>query len=90
MWMSDESYFLIIFDHAAQELIDVRQYSNPEVAVKAYEAAEAEHRAEGDLEIVLVGADSIETVHSTHGQYFRGDRLHEVRSPSASKYLAGV
>ena len=35
--------------------------------------------------IVLVGADSIDTIKRTHGQYFEdGDQAH------ASPYLAGV
>jgi hypothetical protein len=49
-------------------------------------AAEAE-RANGrnpDCEIVLVGADSLETLQTTHAHYF-GDRME-----STSPHLAGV
>jgi len=36
------------------------------------------------VEIVLVGADSIETMERTHGNYFNG------AAPETSRYLAGV
>ncbi|MEY2441862.1 MAG: hypothetical protein QOJ46_1288, partial [bacterium] len=39
----------------------------------------------GKYEIVLVGADSIETIKRTHGQYFAGEA-----NAHASPYLAGV
>ena len=46
---------------------------------------ERKYAGQGNFEIVLVGADSIETIKRTHGQYFadNGDA-------QASPYLAGV
>ena len=44
------------------------------LAAAAYEAAEAEYRNDTDVvkfEVVLVGADRIETVERTHGHYFQ-------------------
>lgn len=79
-------HFLIVFDHASQELIDVKQFGDPKAAVRAYEEAEAVHRDQDNLEIVLVGADSLETIHSTHGHYFTA----QPRTPLASRFLAGV
>ena len=38
------------------------------------ERTEREHGDEPNIEIVLVGSDSIETVHRTHGNYFGEDR----------------
>jgi hypothetical protein len=49
----------------------------------AYEAMEDRYKDDRHMEIVLVGADSIETIKITHGNYF--DAV-----PSASPYLAGV
>ncbi len=46
---------------------------------------EEKHRDDRHMEIVLVGADSIETVMLTHGNYFDAKA-----EPSASPYLAGV
>jgi hypothetical protein len=48
---------------------------------------EEQHRYERNMEIVLVGADSIETVMLTHGNYFDAD---PGAAGSARPYLAGV
>jgi hypothetical protein len=77
-------HFLIVFDHAARNLISVENFVSPAQALKAYADAEAKHRHEDRLEIVLVGADSIDTIHTTHGQYFVTDER-----PS-SRYLSAV
>lgn len=74
-------HFLLVFDHARGELVVERSFTNGPAAARAYEEAEREHASNSELEIVLVGADSIETIHATHGQYFAG-------SPLASKYLS--
>ncbi|MDQ1364907.1 MAG: hypothetical protein QOE07_1966 [Acidimicrobiaceae bacterium] len=45
-------------------------------ATDAYKAAEAEYRDDPNIEIVLIGADSLSTVERTHGHYFgHEDRL---------------
>ncbi len=74
-------HFLLVFDHAKGELISQESFREAPRAAAAYAAAEEQHRDAKDLEIVLVGADSIETIQITHGQYFAS-------SPFASKYLS--
>ncbi|GAA4325388.1 Hypothetical protein KLENKIAIHU_439 [Klenkia terrae] len=74
-------HFLLVFDHAKGELVSQEQFREAPRAADAYSAAEQKYRDEKDLEIVLVGADSIETIQITHGQYFSA-------SPFASKYLS--
>jgi hypothetical protein len=60
-------------------------FNAPEVAAAEYARLESEHRGGRDLEIVLVGADSLETAKMTHGHYFDG------QTPAvASQYLTGV
>jgi hypothetical protein len=76
-------HFLLVYDRRLQTLVFNHPYSNSSEAVAAYEGMEEKHRDEPHMEIVLVGADSIETVMLTHGNYF--DAV-----PSASPYLAGV
>jgi hypothetical protein len=76
-------HFLLVYDRRRQQLVVQRPFSNSEETVSAYEKTEQEHRDESHMEIVLIGADSIETVMLTHGNYF--DAV-----PSASPYLAGV
>jgi hypothetical protein len=80
-------HFLLIYDRSRQQLVYEHAFTDAAVALKAYEAMEAEHRHETDKEIVLVGADSIETVMLTHGNYFDAE---SGTHPTASPYLAGV
>ena len=76
-------HFLLVYDRQAGKLIVQRPYVDSSEAVRAYEKMEETYRDNKSMEIVLVGADSIETVMLTHGNYF--DAV-----PSASPYLAGV
>jgi len=76
-------HFLLVYDRHLQKLVFDRAYANSGDAVRAYAAMEEKHRDARHMEIVLVGADSIESVMLTHGNYF--DAV-----PSASPYLAGV
>jgi hypothetical protein len=76
-------HFLLVYDRASEKLVFNKPFSNSAEAVAAYEAMEEKHRGDEGVEIVLVGADSIESVMLTHGNYF--DAV-----PSASPYLAEV
>jgi ketopantoate hydroxymethyltransferase len=80
-------HFLLVYDRDQQKLVFRRAYADPAEALTAYEAMEEQHRDERNMEIVLVGADSIETVMLTHGNYFDAD---PGAAASASPYLAGV
>jgi hypothetical protein len=80
-------HFLLIYDHNAQALRDARPFAEDQCdqAAAAYEAAELEHGDDRNIEIVLVGADSLETIKRTHGHYFEGtDRLAKYLQPSRS------
>lgn len=66
-------------------LVDCQNYTDSAEAVARYAALEREYAGQGKFEIVLVGADSLETIKRTHGQYFAGDA-----DAIASPYLAGV
>ncbi len=79
-------HFLLIYDHAKQELRSKREFSDADcdAATEAYQEAEAEFRDESNIEIVLIGADSIETIARTHGHYFHQaeDRLARYLRPA--------
>jgi hypothetical protein len=75
-------HFLLLYDLNAQKLILQREYRDGEEAAQAYAQLEAEYRGNDDVEIVLVGADSIETIRLTHGQYFE-----QGEAAAASPYL---
>ena len=80
-------HFLLAYDRRRQKLVFEQAYTDPGDALRAYEELEEQHRDERHMEIVLVGADSIETVMLTHGNYWAVDPDAE---PAASPYLAGV
>ena len=64
-------HFLLVYSYDEQALIEQRAFSDADDAVAAYRAAEDFYRGRSDkFEVVLVGADSIETVMRTHGHYF--------------------
>ncbi|AVM63488.1 hypothetical protein C3V38_02790 [Dietzia sp. oral taxon 368] len=67
-------HFLLVYSFDAGRLIREEEFTDTRMAVTAYEAAEAEFRNSDEVarfEVVLVGADSIETVMRTHGHYFK-------------------
>lgn len=76
-------HFLLIYDLSAQQLVRQEEFADADEAVAAYAAAEREFGERSQLEIVLVGADSIETIRQTHAHYFDA-----VGTPSV--YLAGA
>ena len=68
-------HFLLVYDLDKQELVaDPKQFSDPAEAAAAYAELEQAHRHDTNLEIVLIGSDSLETIKSTHGNYFDGKR----------------
>jgi hypothetical protein len=79
-------HFLLIYDHKEQRLREAREFSASECkqATAAYEEAEYEHQGDANIEIVLIGADSIEVIKRTHGHYFDNtDRLAKYLTPTA-------
>ncbi|MCC6223700.1 MAG: hypothetical protein IT201_09470 [Thermoleophilia bacterium] len=76
-------HFLLVFDLDRQELVgEPRQFADPTEAAAAYAALEGKHRGDRNLEIVLIGADSLDTIRHTHPNYFG--------EPSTSQYLTAI
>lgn len=65
-------HFLLVFDHAAGQLLSHVEFGDVEAALRAYERAEASYDLSSNIEVVLVGSDSLETVRETHANYFDG------------------
>jgi len=64
-------HFLLVYSYDEQRLIDKREFKDAAEAAAAYRAAEDQYRGRTDeFEVVLVGADSLDTIHKTHGHYF--------------------
>lgn len=76
-------HFLLVFDHKRGKLIDQREFRRVDIALAAYSETEREYQTDDQVEVVLVGSDSMETVRVTHGNYFDG-------TAAISKYLAGL
>ena len=66
----DIKHFLISFDPATGD-VDVRSFSTDyDAAQAAYAEAEEANGLGGNLDIVLVSADSLATIKQTHSSYF--------------------
>jgi hypothetical protein len=65
-------HFLIAFDPATGGT-EVEQFGTDyDAAQAAYAEAENTNRADAALDIVLISADSLETIEQTHSSYFNG------------------
>jgi hypothetical protein len=62
--------FLLVFDRKTMTITSLRVFDDGEEAVRAYTELERVNWGRDDLEIVLLGADSIETLEVTHAHYF--------------------
>lgn len=64
-------HYLLVYSYSEQRLIEKSDYNDAAEASAAYRDAEEMYRGRSDeFEVVLVGADSIETIKRTHGHYF--------------------
>ena len=66
--------FLIAFDHDARKQISLEKFRDNDRALKAYCEREEQYRDNPRVEVVLLGADSIEAIKVTHSNYFE-DRV---------------
>ena len=76
--MSDKNvnHFLIVYN-IPNRLADVVSFGvDYHAAVDAYDHAEEEHRDDPDIEVVLLGSDSIDTLKRTHSSYFELSEQH--------------
>lgn len=65
-----EQYFILLYHIAGRE-VEIKTYGrDADAALEAYSEYERAHRNDDDVEVVMVGADSIETIQKTHSHYF--------------------
>lgn len=62
--------FLITYDHDARKQIDLEEFRDPAEALKAYGEREEQFRHNPRMEVVLLGAHSIDAIKVTHSNYF--------------------
>lgn len=63
-------HFLIVYDRLHGVVLNRQEFTDGARAASAYAELENLHRDDDNLEIVLIGSDSIETVMLTHSNYF--------------------
>lgn len=64
------NHFLVVYD-IPNGLAHVDSFGRDyDAALAAYSAAEEKYRENTDMEVVLLGSDSIETLARTHSSYF--------------------
>lgn len=62
--------WLIVYRRKRGELLRCEEYADSAEAIAERFRLEREHPGDRDLEIVVLGADSLETVKRTHRRYF--------------------
>ena len=62
--------FLITYDHDARKQISLKEFRDTTQALKAYSEREEQYRHNPRVEVVLLGAESIDDIRITHSNYF--------------------
>jgi hypothetical protein len=65
-----QKYFILIYDLSARSVQCEEFDDGRDAAIVRYSELEAIHRGDLGQEIVLVGADSLDTIKKTHSHYF--------------------
>lgn len=67
---SDIKHFLVVYDIEAGKP-EIQSLGNDyESALRLYEELEEKHRGDSSIEVVLLSADSLDTIKRTHSSYF--------------------
>lgn len=74
-------HFLITFDPTLGSTEVLSFDTDYDAAQTAYAEAEGANRADATLDIVLISADSLETIEQTHSSYFNGGAKFEELLP---------
>ena len=74
----DIKHFLVTRDVTRRKTMVVEFGTDYEAAQHAYQEAERKARGHRDLDVVLLSADSLETVKHTHSSYFETTSFDEL------------
>jgi hypothetical protein len=66
------NHYLVVFDRSSGKVLRRQRFSDPGKALDARFAEERKHRGETSIEVVVLGADSWDSLKRTHGRYFKG------------------
>jgi hypothetical protein len=82
---NDIQHFLVVYDVTHGPATVEEFGSDYEAALAAYTEREHEYRERDGVDIVLLGADSLETIKQTHSSYFEPvDGFERFFEPAAS------
>ena len=78
MSAADIKHFLVIYDIDASKA-EVQEFGTDyDEALRAYDQSEQDARAHTNIEVVLLSAESLDTIKRTHSSYFESGRLDEL------------
>ena len=66
------SSWLIVYARRTANLLRCEEFSDSREALRERFVVEGANRDNPDLEVVVLGADSLSTIKVTHGRYFSG------------------
>jgi hypothetical protein len=74
METESQRYFLIVYNVRNESIISLQVFEDADEASSEYSKLESEHRGVANIEVVLIGADSEETIRRTHSRYFEKEK----------------
>jgi hypothetical protein len=86
----DIKHFLVTLDVARHETTVVEFGTDYEAAQDAYQESEQKARGRRDLDVVLLSADSLETIKLTHSSYFECKSLDELLHAEGHLGTSGI
>jgi len=63
-------HYLLVFDRPESRIIEIKEYTNSSDALTARFDLEKSLGRDPDIEVVVLGADSLDNLHRTHSRYF--------------------
>jgi hypothetical protein len=72
------NHYLVVFDRSKGQILHHQRYQDRDDALRARFSEERRHPDESDIEVVVLGASSWDSLRKTHGRYFKNfDQLAE-------------
>lgn len=65
------NFYLIVFDRPEGRILRMDTFADSKAALHERFHEEREHAGNGNIEVVVLGAESEEILHRTHARYFK-------------------
>lgn len=75
--------FVIVFDRPRGQILEMVSFAETErdLAMKELFEREERYRGQSDVEVVMLGSDSVDTLKTTHSRYFKGELQKRISTP---------